>query len=46
MVTGVQTCALPIWRDDRGRRVSNGIYFYRIEIEGSDPQWGKIFVLQ
>ena len=37
-----------IWdgRDDRGRRVSNGIYFYRVEIEGSDPQWGKIFVLQ
>ena len=37
-----------IWdgRDDRGRRVSNGVYFYRVEIEGSDPQWGKIFVLQ
>ncbi|MCX6142009.1 MAG: hypothetical protein NTZ35_02195 [Ignavibacteriales bacterium] len=37
-----------IWdgRDDLGRRVSNGVYFYRIEIEDSDPQWGKIFVLQ
>lgn len=33
-------------RDDFGRRVSNGIYFYRIEIQDSDPQWGKIFVLQ
>lgn len=37
-----------IWdgRDDRGRRVSNGVYFYRVEIQESDPQWGKIFVLQ
>jgi ligand-binding sensor domain-containing protein len=37
-----------IWdgRDDLGRRVSNGVYFYRIEIEDNDPQWGKIFVLQ
>ena len=37
-----------IWdgRDDLRRRVSNGIYFYRVEIEGNDPLWGKIFVLQ
>ena len=37
-----------IWdgRDDRQRRVSNGIYFYRIEADGGEPQWGKIFVLQ
>jgi hypothetical protein len=37
-----------IWdgRDDSGRRVSNGVYFYRIEMENIDPQWGKIFVLQ
>ena len=37
-----------IWdgRDDAGRRVSNGVYFYRVEIEDNDPQWGKIFVLQ
>jgi hypothetical protein len=37
-----------IWdgRDDLGRRVSNGVYFYRVEIENTDPQWGKIFVLQ
>jgi hypothetical protein len=33
-------------RDDMGRRVSNGVYFYRIEMQDSDPQWGKIFVLQ
>jgi hypothetical protein len=37
-----------IWdgRDDIGRRVTNGVYFYRVEIGNSDPQWGKIFVLQ
>jgi len=37
-----------IWdgRDDLGRRVSNGVYFYRVELEDTDPQWGKIFVLQ
>ena len=37
-----------IWngRDDANRRVTNGVYFYRIEIEGSEPIWGKIFVLQ
>jgi hypothetical protein len=37
-----------IWdgRDDRGRRVANGIYFYRVELDGGDAQWGKIFVLQ
>lgn len=32
--------------DDFNRRVANGVYFYRVEIEGNDPQWGKIFVLQ
>ncbi|MBE0556547.1 MAG: exo-alpha-sialidase, partial [Proteobacteria bacterium] len=37
-----------IWdgRDDYGRFVANGVYFYRIEIGGSDPLWGKIFVVQ
>ena len=33
-------------RDDSRRRVSNGAYFYRVEIENKEPQWGKIFVLQ
>jgi len=32
--------------DDLNRRVANGVYFYRVEIEGADPIWGKIFVLQ
>jgi photosystem II stability/assembly factor-like uncharacterized protein len=37
-----------IWNgnDDSSRRVANGVYFYRIEIEGSEAMWGKIFVLQ
>lgn len=32
--------------DNSNRRVSNGLYFYRVEIEGNEPQWGKIFVVQ
>jgi len=37
-----------IWdgRDDRSRRVANGVYFYRVEVDGGEAQWGKIFVLQ
>jgi hypothetical protein len=37
-----------IWdgRDDRSHRVANGVYFYRVEVNGGDAQWGKIFVLQ
>jgi hypothetical protein len=37
-----------IWdgRNDSNRRVANGVYFYRVEIEGGEQMWGKIFVLQ
>lgn len=37
-----------IWdgKDDFGRRVSNGVFFYRLEAGASEAQWGKIFVLQ
>jgi len=37
-----------IWdgKDSAGRQVANGVYFYRIDIEGRDPSWGKIMVLQ
>lgn len=37
-----------IWdgKDEQSRRVANGVYFYRVEVEGLDPQWGKILVLQ
>ncbi len=36
-----------IWNgmDDLGRRVANGVYFYRIEYDGNEI-WGKIMVLQ
>ncbi|HTX17983.1 MAG TPA: FlgD immunoglobulin-like domain containing protein [Bacteroidota bacterium] len=37
-----------IWdgRDDRGRQVSNGVYFYQVVVGNNDPLWGKILVLQ
>ncbi len=37
-----------IWngRDDFGSRVSNGVYFYRVEGEGLEPAWGKIYVVE
>ena len=37
-----------IWdgRDDTKRIVANGVYFYRITVEGNDPSWGKVMVLQ
>lgn len=33
-------------RDEYGSVVPNGVYFYRVEIEGEDPQFGKIMVIQ
>ncbi len=37
-----------IWdgKNDNGYQVANGVYFYRIEIDGDTPVWGKILVLQ
>jgi photosystem II stability/assembly factor-like uncharacterized protein len=37
-----------IWdgRDDSGRRVSNGVYFYKVEVENGSTGWGKVVVLQ
>jgi hypothetical protein len=37
-----------IWdgRDDTSTQVSNGVYFYRVVLNGGDPVWGKIMVLQ
>jgi photosystem II stability/assembly factor-like uncharacterized protein len=37
-----------IWdgRDDSGRRVSNGVYFYEVEVENGSTGWGKVLVLQ
>ncbi len=33
-------------KDDNGKIVPNGVYFYRIEINSQDPIYGKILVLQ
>ncbi|HTR81797.1 MAG TPA: hypothetical protein VMM58_09225 [Bacteroidota bacterium] len=37
-----------IWdgRNDKGRQVSNGPYFYQVIIGNNNPVWGKILVLQ
>jgi hypothetical protein len=32
--------------NDNGYQIANGVYFYRIEIEGEKDEWGKIIVLQ
>jgi hypothetical protein len=32
--------------NDNGYKVANGVYFYRIEVEGENNEWGKIVVLQ
>ncbi|MCK9279424.1 MAG: hypothetical protein M0P71_02290 [Melioribacteraceae bacterium] len=32
-------------RDESGRIVSNGVYFYQIETSGGDPMYGKILVI-
>ncbi|HVN49351.1 MAG TPA: hypothetical protein VMU30_11100 [Bacteroidota bacterium] len=33
-------------RGDNKKFVANGVYFYRIDIENSDPIWGKVFVIR
>lgn len=37
-----------VWdgRDDSRNQVSNGVYFYRVVMNGGNPVWGKILVLQ
>jgi hypothetical protein len=37
-----------IWdgKDDRGNRVPNGVYFYRVEVQNQEPLWGKILVIK
>jgi hypothetical protein len=32
--------------DDSKRQVANGVYFYRVIIDGNDASWGKVMVLQ
>lgn len=33
-------------RDEQNNQVANGVYFYRVVINGGDPSWGKVMVLQ
>jgi hypothetical protein len=33
-------------QNDRGKIVPNGVYFYRVILDGGDPIWGKIMVIQ
>ncbi|MBI4428368.1 MAG: hypothetical protein HY562_04550 [Ignavibacteriales bacterium] len=37
-----------IWNglDDTGKRVANGVYFYRVEVGNEEPIWGKILAIQ
>ncbi|HLP14826.1 MAG TPA: FlgD immunoglobulin-like domain containing protein, partial [Bacteroidota bacterium] len=37
-----------IWdgRDDNRNQVANGVYFYQVIVNNSDPAWGKILVLE
>lgn len=36
-----------IWngRNDRGEQVHNGVYFYRVELEGDGMYWGKLIIM-
>lgn len=33
-------------KNDNGNLVANGVYFYRVEVDDADAEWGKILVLQ
>ncbi len=32
-------------RNDYGEAVANGVYFYRIDVSGAKPRWGKVIVM-
>ena len=36
-----------VWdgRNDFGEMAANGVYFYRIDISGREPLWGKVMVV-
>ena len=36
-----------VWdgRNDFGERVANGVYFYRVDLPGTEPAWGKVIVM-
>jgi photosystem II stability/assembly factor-like uncharacterized protein len=31
--------------NDKGDRVATGVYFFRVEMNGSEPKWGKLVIL-
>jgi flagellar hook assembly protein FlgD len=37
-----------VWdgRTDGGSTAKNGVYFYRVTVNGGDGRWGKVMVLQ
>ena len=37
-----------IWdgKDDNGRQVSNGVYFFHVTVNSGTPRWGKIIAIQ
>jgi hypothetical protein len=37
-----------VWdgKDDRGKTVANGVYFYFVSGGGQSPVWGKILVIR
>jgi len=36
-----------VWdgRNELGRIVANGVYFFRIDVDGDEPRWGKVIVM-
>jgi hypothetical protein len=36
-----------VWdgRNELGKLVSNGVYFFRIDVDGDEPRWGKVIVM-
>jgi photosystem II stability/assembly factor-like uncharacterized protein len=42
-----ENLAVDYWdgRDDDGNYAPNGVYFYRVEVEGAEPTFGKILVV-
>ena len=36
-----------VWdgRNNFGERVANGVYFYRVDLPGDNPVWGKVIVI-
>jgi hypothetical protein len=44
--TGPQNDEVWDGKNDGGSTLPNGVYFYRVVVNGGEPSWGKILVLQ